>query len=162
MSYQPCTTFEGATEVIKRNGWENGPGASKGELKTDGKNGYWSGQANMYVAEKVMPALHKVFDMVPGTPYWFSFDYRIVSAPSEFFYIKVTDPNRWVMASTPVETNTPVNQWLTGREFGSNMVPSAELWIGLSGPRHLEPFLIEFDNICVRERPMDSWPTATR
>lgn len=152
MVYIPCTTFEGDTEEAKWNGWQNGPGASKGELKSEGNNGYWSGQVNLFNMPKIQPALHKVLDIEPGTYVDFHFNYRIPSAPSEFFYITITDPDRQGMNHIPVETTTPVGIWLETQTEQIFMWPRKEVWIGFSGSRLLSPFLIEFDNICFEPR----------
>jgi hypothetical protein len=80
-----CTRFEGDTEEAKWDGWENGPGALKGELKTEGDHGYWSGQVNMFNMQKVQPALRKVFDVEPGTGLYFHFHYRIQARRLSFF-----------------------------------------------------------------------------
>ncbi|SCY87750.1 MULTISPECIES: hypothetical protein [unclassified Pseudomonas] len=147
MAYIPWTRFEGDTEEAKWNGWENGPGASKGELKTEGKNGYWSGQVNMFDYAKVQPGLRKIFDFEPGTTLYFHFNYRIPSAPSEYFYMTITDPDRLAANQIAVETTTPVNTWVKIQERLLYLPPKKEVWIGFTGSRNLSPFAIEFDDI---------------
>jgi hypothetical protein len=113
----------------QRNGWENGPGSPKGELKTEeginGPNTYWSGQLETPVGPiSSMPhfktSLYKVLNF--PTPereraqFEITFKYRVHEPePGEATLISFTIAARLPLQGYVryhIDSNTPLDTWI--------------------------------------------------